>query len=132
MNKNTNQRSKGRNPTGTARKTPKNNNNKQEVNHSNEPDDVQQPVPQQITQEMFEERWEVFMGQLQEAVDKEGALVALAVVVDPKLGFQPMVLAKGPVYEQAKVAAMLYRRCRSVIEEELSIGPGPQTNQGRQ
>jgi len=81
---------------------------------------------QEMTEEelarIFDERFELFMGQLSERVEQEGVRVAVAVLVDPKYPASPLVFKTGHVYDQAKLLANVLRILKRQIDEELSIG----------
>jgi hypothetical protein len=75
---------------------------------------------EQSTQDRFEERCNTFMGELSEVCDKEKVRVAVAIVVDPEIGEEnPLVYARGPIYEQARVVAELLRNLKEHMAQEL-------------
>lgn len=115
--------------TSTKPKKPIQGAEQKEHTHSHERENPQDR-PLHITQEIFEERWEAYMNQLQEAVENTDVPVALAIVVDPELG--PLVFRHGHIYEQGRLAAMLYGNIKNQIDEDLSADLDPRKGQASQ
>jgi hypothetical protein len=105
----------------TAKETIQKTGEEQQINHSQAP----KVDPKDVTQEMFDEHWERYMGQLSEEADK-GEAIVLAIVIDREFG-HPIIMAKGHHYELAKAAAALYKQQMVKVAAELSTGPDLQT-----
>lgn len=91
-----------------------------EINHTHE-QNVPESGQEKSAQEIFEDRWELFMGPLSKAVKENNIPVALAVVNDPEMGV--LFYCNGHIYEQCKLAAKLYSSLKSRVDQELSTSP---------
>lgn len=79
-------------------------------------------VTQENRQEIFEQQSQFYWDQLSTRCDEGGVQVAVAILIDPKLGpEQPIAFARGSHYEQAKLLAEILRRYKSQIAYELDV-----------
>lgn len=79
------------------------------------------PQTQKELEKIFEERFDLFMGQLSERAEEEHVPVAIAMVVDPKYPATPMIFKTGHIYDQARLLANVLRVLRKEMDKELSI-----------
>ena len=94
-----------------------------ELSDDNQTEDAETPeIPQnqEELKKIFEERFELFMGQLSDRIEKENVPVAIAIVVDPKYPASPMVFKTGHIFDQARLLANTLRVIKQQIDEELS------------
>lgn len=83
-------------------------------------DNQSEDTKPQDSQRIFEERFALFMNEFQAACEKEDVLVAVAIVVDPRLPGTPLVCNMGDLYDQCKLLTGTLRILRSKLIKELT------------
>jgi|TARA_R110000751_G_scaffold15863_2_gene50989 hypothetical protein len=83
-------------------------------------EDSPNTTEEKSTQSIFDERFHVFMNQFGETCEDEGATIAIAIVVDPKIKDQPIIFTRGGSYETAMLMAHVLRNMKQMINNELN------------
>lgn len=71
------------------------------------------------TQDIFDNRFRLFMDTFSEVCEQESVPVAIAIVCDPKIQRGPLIFMRGDDYETARVLAKLLRHLKDKIAQEL-------------
>lgn len=92
-----------------------------QIQEENNESNIQPPnnaSPQDISHEMFEQRFQLFMGQLADAAEKEKCPVVIAYVLDPVLG-EPLVMQRGHIYDKTLAAKEIHTRLKAILDEKV-------------